>query len=214
MSAQSRRKKRTFKWADLISSLIVTLFFSMGAIATWTAMVRWLPTEQVEVRVIDSNSRSSSRVRPVGSSISYWIKTVDANGLSQNISCIRETYSALTPIGINRNNLKLIRNPWTKTPVAFLRTPTNLLNIDPDSALGKVLAAGPAEKKTVTPERLELIKYPAVFLIIGVAFMVGAVWIFMRFLKIASNRFIATAATIISTGVGTVLGIYWSSGLL
>ncbi len=217
MGTKPRTPKTLTQWifailATFLPALVIVAIFSLGAMAAWSALVRWLPTEEVAVQVIGSDSRSTVRIRPPGSSPSYWIKVVDENGLTQNISCIRETQSAVRSVGIVEGNLKLVRNPLFKTPVAFLRTSSSALKIDRDSALGKVLAAGQGGK--APPERFEIIKYPAALLIIGLAMLGGAFWMARRLLKIAGNRPTAIAAYLIATAAGTAFCIYWSSGLI
>ncbi|MEP2774345.1 MAG: hypothetical protein ABJQ29_17100 [Luteolibacter sp.] len=101
MNQKTPKKKSQPFWSTVISALIVGLIFSLGTTAGWSALVRWLPTEEVAVRITGTESRSSIRVRPAGGSMSYWIEVTDENGFSQNISCVRETYAALTPVGIS-----------------------------------------------------------------------------------------------------------------
>ena len=198
----------------LVSTLLIALIFSFGAVAAWSTLARWFPTEEVAVRIIGNESRNSVRYNSRGGSPTYWIEVVDGNGLSQNIVCIGETYSALRKGSILGGSLKLIRNPLFKTPVAFLHSPPDALKIDPDSALGKVLAAGGDRKSSDETQRLELMKYPLVFLVIGVVMMGGALWMFMRVLKIYGNRRAAITINLIAVAIGTGFGIYWSSGLL
>ncbi len=210
--AKERAKPLSFV-GILVSTLLIASIFSFGTTATWSALVKWLPTEEVSIQITDTESRTSYRIKG-GSSPNYWIKVVDENGLSQNISCNRETYAALTPVGLSGENLKLLRNPLLKTPVAFLRSNRSILNIDPDSALGKILAAGEEKTAPIEPERFYVIKYPVVFIVLGIVFLGGAVWMFTKILKIAKNRTLAIAANLLCSGAAATFGIYWCSGLL
>ncbi|WP_411826069.1 hypothetical protein [Luteolibacter sp. AS25] len=59
MDKPSRKSKLLPAWKIILPALLIAISSAMGAAATWSALVGWLPTEEVSIRITDSESPST-----------------------------------------------------------------------------------------------------------------------------------------------------------
>ncbi len=189
----------------VICGLLVGFFTLMGTLAAWPAIAGWLPQETVPVKITDSEARMSgfSGNRGTTASAGFSITTIDENGNRQHISCPKATYNALTKgYGIGYS-VKLVRNPFFKTPVAFLRQPESLVKYEKGSVLEKLNANNSPRPS----ERFPVVAYPVVWFVCGVFLFGIAIFLLIRLPRFSVSRLLSIPVYATCFFGGIALGI-------
>lgn len=196
---------------SVICGLLVAFFALMATLSAWPAIAAWLPQETVAVDITDSDARLSgfSDNRTTTASAGYNIRVVDEDGTRQNISCPKDTYTALTKgFGIAQS-VKLVRNPTFKTPVAFLRQSESIVTFARSPTLENTSPKNPGKPA----KRLPIVSFLIFRFVCGLLLMALAGFMVFRLLKFQPNRVLTMLGSLLGTASGISLGIWLTSGL-